>query len=175
MVDCRPRDPEDQIERPAGKPRPNDLHGPLDLGAPVIALQNAEQAGLERLGAEADAIHASSRQNVGFLSVKRAGICLDRPLAAGRQDQPSRDHCRQPRKLLGVQPCRRSTADEYRVNLPRLTQRVHQLGFERGQVTIGQVVSTSQRSKVAVSALVGAERDMDVSRTRPQPPGLSAG
>ncbi len=63
----------------------------------MIALQDAQQIGLERLRAQADPVDAGFGQDIGLLGVERAGIGLDGPLAARSQDQPPPDDRRSSR------------------------------------------------------------------------------
>ena len=62
----------------------------------MIALEDAQQLGLERLRAQADAVHAGRGQDVGLLGVEGSGIGLDGPFAAGRENEPALDHRGQP-------------------------------------------------------------------------------
>ena len=59
--------------------------------ASMIAFENAQQLRLKGLGAQTDAIDAGRGQHVGFVGVEGAGIGLDGPLAARRQDEPALD------------------------------------------------------------------------------------
>ena len=83
----------------------------------MVPLQHPQRVGPERLGAQADAVDAGLGQDVGLLGVERAGIGLDGPLAAGRQDEPSPDDAGQSLELGGIEPRRRPAADEDRVHL----------------------------------------------------------
>ena len=74
---------------------------------------------------------------------------------------------------LAVEPGRRSSPDEDRVDRLRLLQGSRNLAFEGREVTIRQVVGARQRGEIAVSALVSAEGNVNVSGTRPDP-GRSA-
>ena len=71
-----------------------------------------------------------------------------------------------------VEPRRRASAHEDRVDFLRFAQRRRDLAFEGGEVTVGQMVDARQRREVAISALVGAERNMHVRRSRPEPARL---
>ena len=137
-----------------------------------MPLQHAERLGTERLGTEAHAIDTRPGQDIGLLGVERAGIRLDRPLAAGAEDQPAPDDRGQPLELSGIQPGRRPSADEDGVDTLRLTQRHRQLAIEGCQVAIRQVIDAGQGCKVAIAALVGAKGDMDVGGAGPLPPRL---
>ena len=50
-----------------------------------------------------------------------------------------------------------------------LAQRHRHLALEGRQIAVGQMVDAGQRGEVAIAALVGAERDVDVGRARPLP------
>ena len=140
----------------------------------VMALQNPQQIGLERLGAQTDAVHAGVGQDVGLVGIERARIGLDGPLATRARGSASADHRGQ------AVPAERASS---RVGVPPPTKIVStSWGSSRtvaisrssaAQVAVGQMIDARQRSEVAVAALVGAERDMNVGRARPKPPRLA--
>ena len=110
-------------------------HGLLHLAAAVMALEHTQQLGLKRLGAQADAIDAGRGKDVGFFDVERAGIGLDGPFSLRPRDEPSFDDRRQPRKLASIQACRRTAADEDRIDLLRFRQRPLDFALEGGRDT----------------------------------------
>ncbi len=138
----------------------------------MMPLEDPQRLGPERLGTQAHTVHARFGQDLGLLDVERAGIRLDGPFRARAPDQPSPDDAGQPLELGGIQAGGRPTADEDRVHLLRTHQHRRHLALERRQVAIGQVIDSGQRGEVAIAALVGAERDMDVRRPRPLPSRL---
>ncbi len=169
VVELRAGHSEDQIERPPAKPGADDRNRLFDFGPAMVALQDPERLGPERLGSQAHAVNTGFGQDIGLLGIESPGIRLDRPLGTGRRDQPSPDDVHQPTELGGIETSRGPSSDEDRVNFPRTHQRHRHLAFEGRQVAIGHMIDAGQRGEVAVAALIGAKRDMDVSRAWPLP------
>ena len=159
----RAGDAEDQVERPALDPRPNQVDGSSHFVGGVIPLQGREQIGLERLRSQADRFTPAPARISTFSSIERPGIRLDGPFAAGRQSEtsgrswPSAARVARGSSRVGVPPPTKIVSTWL-----RLLHHDRQLALERGEITVGQVVGARQRSEVAVPALVSAERNVNV-------------
>ncbi len=135
----------------------------------MMSLQDPERLGPERLGPQAHAVNARFGQDLGLLNVERAGIRLNGPLRTRGPDQPSPDDSGQPLELKSIQPGGGPTADEDRVHFLRTPQHHRHLALEGRKVSVRQMIDTGQRGEVAVAALVGAKRDVNVRRAGPLP------
>ena len=69
---------------------------PTCMSKGMMAPEDLERLGAERLGTETHTVDTGLGQDVGLLGVDRAGIRLDGPLAPGMETQPSLDDDGQP-------------------------------------------------------------------------------
>ena len=164
---------EDQVQRPPRKPRADDLEGRFNLAGAVFTLEDRQQPGLKRLGPQADPVDAGFEQDVGLFLVNRPRVGLDREFTAGGKNEPPVDQDAQRVQLGRIEPGGCASSHEDRIDFLGPLQGSLDLAFERPQVLICQVIDARQRGKVAVSALVGAERNVHVGRSRPSPAGLA--
>ncbi len=160
---------EDQVERQRQRVPPHRLDGPRDLLGRVPAVERGERLRPERLHADADARHAVRGEHGGLLVVEAVGRGFDGELSCRAACGSHRLMLvQQPPELIGIQVRRRAAADEQRLDRPRLAER-RQFERERVEVQLDEVVVAGGDGEVAVAAVVGAERDVDVGGSRFEP------
>ena len=123
---------------------------------------------MKRLRPETDAGDAVIGQDGDLVGVERVGVGLDAPFAVGLQRQPAPDGVQQPCQLRRRQMSRRAAADEQRPNRLRFAERRH-LGVEGIEVQFDVMVLAGGDGEIAIAAVVGAERNVDVGGARPDP------
>ena len=86
----------------------------------------------------------------------------------GRNGSQRRMRLQQPRQLGRRQVGRRAAADEDRPHRLRFAERRH-LRVEGVEVQLDEMILTDSDGEVAIAALVGAERNVDIGGARPDP------
>ncbi len=93
---------EDQVERNVVDVPAYAVHGAGHVVGLVIALQHPQEAGVERLGAEADAIDAVVGEDADLVVVEAGWVRLDGEFEGRLERQPAADHRQQRVELPGI-------------------------------------------------------------------------
>ena len=142
----------------------------------MVAVEGAERGRVERLAAEAHAVHATlpHRCHERVRDVKRIG--LDGDLGPGRGHEPPAEQVEETSQAGGAEVRRRATADVHRGEFEtrslytygRRTRRHQrrrnplQFPLQRREIAFHEVVAAGHECEVAVAAAVPAERHVDV-------------
>lgn len=168
FVERLARNGEDQVERAAPDARrPGDLERSSDAVGVVPALEGLEVVGPERLRPDAHPVHAAADQHIHQFGRDRLRIALHGELAgslhvrAVKQLAQATQHARPQRR---PQQAGGAAAGEDRLKRPGVGRQHGQLKQQPLHERLLLVVGVDKAVKVAVVALVEAERHMDVER-----------
>ena len=131
----------------------------------MISLQHFEFGRIERLSAQADAVHAALGQQIDQRRADVDRIGFDAEFVAGREREPAADDVEQPCQAVERQMRGRAAADEQRIHLAGRAL-AGQFEDDRLEIAVHQVVTAGQKREIAIPAAVRAERHVDVSRSQ---------
>src|SRR5262249_41559829 len=100
---------------------------------------------------------------------ERAGVGFHGPFRIGRSIEPPVYQGAEPLQLDCIKPSRCPTAYKNGVDRLRPVKRHRQLALQRAEIPVRETLSAGDRREIAVPTLVGAERDVNISSTRPLP------
>ena len=153
------------LSKPAARCRLHALHG--TVGA-VLTVEERELIVVERLHADREAVDAERPQTLEVLAGELGRVRLDGPLGVGRDVVLRADGAHDGLHVVERGEARGAAAEEERLDAVATRGRRPQFEFahERRRVVGHEVVEALVRVEVAVAALGGAERDVQVERER---------